>query len=241
MFKKLRKSSLLTFSVGLRFGKTKTITQVAPMSRPDVSFPSAEEGLSLHLRLCDLDPAAPADVCRAYLGPLVGWIAVKYPHIDPSLHETAVHEALFTYVQKPLSFDPRRGSLAAYLRMAAQGDLLNLLRAEQRHHRQRLPWPVVEESTESGNLLGREEEPPLTLQRDEEAKAWQSLLHSVEERCTPEEKCVLDLMLAGEQSTVVFAEALGLSGLPMPDQKRHVKRVKDRIKKRLERGAPRHD
>ncbi len=50
-----------------------------------------------------------------------------------------------------------------------------------------------------------------------------------------EERRVMDLMLDGERKTRVYAEALGLSGLPAAEQKREIKRVKDRLKKRLER------
>ncbi len=62
-------------------------------------FPSREEGLALHLHLRDLNPAAVADVCQAYLNPLLTWIAGKYPRVDSHLRITAVHVALMTYAE----------------------------------------------------------------------------------------------------------------------------------------------
>jgi hypothetical protein len=47
-------------------------------------------------------------------------------------------------------------------------------------------------------------------------------------------------MLAGERATSAFAEAIGKANLPAAEQEREVKRVKDRVKKRLERGGGKH-
>jgi hypothetical protein len=47
----------------------------------------------------------------------------------------------------------------------------------------------------------------------------------------------LDLMREGEKRTVVFADAAGFSDLPPEEQAREVKRVKDRIKKRIQRAG----
>ena len=49
------------------------------------------------------------------------------------------------------------------------------------------------------------------------------------------ESRALDLLLDGERKTAVFAEALGIGHLPMKDQRAEVKRVKDKLKKRIER------
>src|SRR5215831_18039051 len=96
---------------------------VAPMSRPPHPFPSAEEGLALHHRLLVVDPLAPSDICSAYLGPLLDWVERRFPTVDAHLCQTAVHQALLTYVQHPARYDEARGDLALYLRMAARSDL----------------------------------------------------------------------------------------------------------------------
>jgi hypothetical protein len=210
------------------------------MSRPPHPFPLAEEGLTLHRRLLVADPLAPSDTCAAYLGPLLDWIERLFPTVDPHLRETAVHQALFSYVQRPARYDAARGDLALYLRMAARSDLWNLLRDEGRHHRGRVAWAAVELGEEGGNLCGREDEPPLRLVHGEEAAEREQFLRSVAEGLTDGERRVLDLMCAGERRTPVYAEALGLAGLPAEQQERDVKRAKDRIKKRIERGGGKH-
>jgi DNA-directed RNA polymerase specialized sigma24 family protein len=211
------------------------------MNRPHLSFPSLDEGLALHRRLQFQDVLAPSDVCAAYLEPLLDWLAGGFPRIEPHLREGAAHEALFDYVQHPDRYDPGRGDLAVYLRMAARADLLNALRREKRHHRGRVAWSAVELGEESGNLSGREEEPLLLLQRGEDAAERERILRSVAEGLTAPERRVLELMVAGERWTALYAEALGLHGLSAEEQEREVKRVKDRIKKRIQRGGRKHD
>jgi hypothetical protein len=211
------------------------------MSRARASFPSREEGLRLHVRLLEQDPVAPADVCGAYLEPLADWLDGTFRLGDPDLAQTAAGDALRKYVQAPQAYDPRGAGLAAYLRMAARSDLVNLLEKERRHHRQRVPWKVVELDEESGNIFGREDEPSRQLERAEEAAAWQDFLRSVQEGWTPAECRVLEMMLRGERRTEVFAAALGLDGLPSAEQEREVKRVKDRILARLKREGRKHD
>jgi len=48
---------------------------------------------------------------------------------------------------------------------------------------------------------------------------------------------VLDLQRCGERRTAVFAEGLGIADRPVSEQEAEVKRVKDRILKRLQRAA----
>jgi hypothetical protein len=208
---------------------------------PSSSFPSAQEGLSLHLRLCELDPAATADLCRACLDPLVHWLQTQFPKADPHLRQTAAHDALIDYVKAPERYHPDGCALPAYLRMAARRDLYNLLKREERHHHNRVAWSAVELGEEAGNIRGREEDPSRLLEDHEESQRWETLLRAVRQACTEAERRVLDLMLAGERDNTAHALALGITRLPAAEQDREVKRAKDRIKKRLEREGARHE
>ena len=49
------------------------------------------------------------------------------------------------------------------------------------------------------------------------------------------EQQFLDLMLHGERKTTIFARALGIEKLSPSAQESEVKRVKDKLKKRIER------
>ena len=47
---------------------------------------------------------------------------------------------------------------------------------------------------------------------------------------------VLELMLRKERKTAVYARAYGIEHLPVVEQRREIKRVKDRLQKRLNRA-----
>jgi RNA polymerase sigma-70 factor (ECF subfamily) len=158
------------------------------------------------------------------------------PAIHADLRETAAHDALISLIKNPASFDPARGDLAAYLRMSAQGDLINLLDKEGRHHQGRRPWHLVEHADEGRNNLGRDDDPSLPLRIAEEQEQANRVAPGFDgPGWTDAERRVVALMRRGERSTAVIADAMGLGSLPPEEQKREVKKVKDRIKKRLER------
>jgi biopolymer transport protein ExbD len=48
---------------------------------------------------------------------------------------------------------------------------------------------------------------------------------------------VLELMLDGERQTSVYVEILEIGHLSLEEREREVKKVKDRLKKRLERAG----
>src|SRR5947209_939922 len=110
--------------------------------------PSPEEGLELHRRLCEGDPAAWGDLARAYL-----------------------------------------------------------------------PLNSVELSPDAGKYLGREDDPSLRLRIAEEAVALRSSIPAaVLDGLSEAEGRAIELMLAGEWRTRVYAEACGLAHLPWPEQ-----------------------
>ena len=210
------------------------------MGPPACDFPAPEAGLLLHLRLCDGEADAPADVCAAYLTPLLDYFSRAFPHEDPHRVADAVHRALMDYVREPLRFDPGRGDLAAYLRMACRGDLLNLRAREARHHRGRVGWESVELGEPGGNCPGREEEPSRQLERAEEAAEADGILRRLTAGWGEAERRLLELILGGERRTEAFAAVIGLGGAAREEQEREVKRAKDRVKRRLARWGESH-
>ena len=100
-----------------------------------------------------------------------------------------------------------------------------------------MAWSVVELDEEDGNLFGREQEPLLRLEGEEEAEARQRLIRSVAESLPEPDRRVLELMQHGERRTAVYAEVCACADRPADEQARLVKRVKDRLKKRVQRGS----
>lgn len=208
---------------------------------PTASTPSPEEGRALHARLLADDPTAPADLAAAYLDSLTVWLEVRNPRLgDPHLCASAAEDAILSLIKQPNAYNPARLSLAAYLRMAAQGDLLNLLRAERRHGDRRAALAAVELSPVVGKYLWDDSADParVVMERaEEDATVAAPSLPGL----TPEEVRVLALMQLGERKTAAYARVLGCAHLPVAEQRRAVKRVKDRLQKRLARAGGDHD
>jgi RNA polymerase sigma-70 factor (ECF subfamily) len=203
-------------------------------------LPSEVSLCMLHERLLRGDPAATADFASAVLHPLIRRLGQVYPRVGQDLINQAAGETILGLIKKPASFDPHRASLEAYLMMAARGDLLNLLRKETRHRHRSLE--SVELSSDAGKYLGREDDPAQKLLVAEaEASLQDRIPAEVREGLTREEEAVLNLILHNERRTSEFVKGMGISHLSLDEQRRLVKRAKDRLKKMLERAGSYHE
>jgi DNA-directed RNA polymerase specialized sigma24 family protein len=172
------------------------------------------------------DAAATADFCAAFLGPLGAHLTARWPHADEHLVQEAAERAVLEALRRPDGYNPALSPLRAYLCRAARRDLSNLVRAEGRHHRGRIPFDLVADAGAPGN--------------EEEDDLWASLadprVAAVLAALDPVERAVWELMLAGERATAEYIPILNITNWPTDEQEREAKRVKDRIKKRLQRA-----
>ncbi len=212
------------------------------MTVSPVTSPSEEEARALYERLLAGDPTAPSDFAVAYLDCLTDWLVKhNWSTLHPNDCATAAGEAILALIKNPKTYNPKRQTLEVYLRKSAQGDLMNILRSERRHRKGRADWEAVEHSSAAGKYLGDEETNPefVLERRQEEARTTinlPSVPESVQAGLTSEEEKVLELIQMRERRTAVYAVALGISQLSFGEQKKEVKKVKDRLKKRLERA-----
>ncbi len=193
-----------------------------------------EEGRALHARLLAEDPTAPRDVAFAYLDSLTDWLIDRNKRVHPNDCSTAAEDAILELIEHPERYDPERQTLEVYLRISASGDLKNILRSERRHD-----GPRVELDPER---LGSSREDPAVIwesraeEEGEEAKLRSLTPASVQASLTEPEEKALRLMQVGERKTAAYAVALEITHLPFKEQQKEVKRVKDRLQKRLERS-----
>lgn len=194
-------------------------------------------------RLLADDPTAPSDLAVAYLDPLITWLQRRWPALDPADAFTAASEAIINLAKDPRTYVPERQTLWYYLRMSARGDLKNLQAKEARHrsHLSAVSWDDVEHAPDLGKYVVDEAaDPAEVVERVEDLRARLrelKLPDRVRAGLAPEEEKVLELMRLNERRTELYARALGLEGLAPAEQRREVKRVKDRLKKRLERAS----
>ena len=182
----------------------------------------------IHTRLLSNDPTAPAELVEGVLNSLIGRLSKKFPDLYRSdLLYDAVTDALMEYIKTPSKFDPSKRGLFGYLLMAAKGDLLNTLDKMQRRGEKEIIVENVEVQELSRNngldLPAVEDRIDIRTVRQELEKLFDK----------PEDRGIAHLILQGERSTDAYADILGIESLPLDEQRRLVKRHKDRIKKRI--------
>lgn len=198
-------------------------------------------GYTLHQLLLDGDPTASAQIAENYMPWISEQLGKRYPNLpDPYLINTAVTDALISYLGRPEQYDPTKGNLAIYLRMSANGDLLNLLKRSKKETNKFRLGKIVE-------LDDPDVEHEVEIQDEFDLEAWvlnqQSPVWEWLPQLLPDpiDREFLSLMLEGVRETEPYADVLGLSGHPTEEQIAIVKRSKDRLKKKLQRNIKRSE
>lgn len=207
------------------------------MTRPRGSIRTVDPAEQrLLARLLDEDPTAAADLAEAYLPPLVAVLRRRYPQVDPHLAETAAIDAVLSVAERPAQVDLARLSLTGYLAMSARGDLLNALKRSMRQQQRESALDSFEQSDLDRKLLQG------ALAIDPVGDSVATSLAAAEARARidsavadPVERKALELMISGERRTGPYAALLGIEHLSQHDQEHAVKKLKDRLTKRLAR------
>lgn len=192
---------------------------------------SAAFGRGIHRRLLSHDPIAPAQLARVYLEPVVTHLRTHFPDVrDRELLWDAAADAILNYAEDPSTYDPQKRGLFGYLKMSARGDLLNALDRESRRKN-------VELYAADGNRLQEDKVEEYAVERDPEAVARsdETMRRVYEALPDSRDRRFLDLMMDQVRETRAFAEVLGIENEDDAEQRRIVKRNKDRIKKRIQR------
>jgi RNA polymerase sigma-70 factor, ECF subfamily len=196
--------------------------------------------LTLHEKIVSGDSLGPSMLAELVVPRIVESLRRKY-HAVPDQHliDTAVADAMLTYLRAPEKFDKDRGSLIGYLWMAAEGDLLNSLKQEKTRGERWREEKVVE-------LQPRPAEYRLEKRADnpEDIYAFVEGQHRVSEQigsvlADPIDREIAQLMLDGVRETEEFARVLGILDDNDGTRTLIVKRHKDRIKLALRRKLKR--
>jgi RNA polymerase sigma-70 factor (ECF subfamily) len=183
----------------------------------------------IHNRLLENDPTASAELVEGTLETLIDRLQSKFPSTESELILDAVTDALMSYIKKPSQFDPEKRSLVGYLSMSARGDLLNAFEKIRRRNIREIPLEDVELNPLNGNIIAKSNNLIQSLDAKKISKAIKDLFSN------PIDQKLADLIIDGERSTEAFAKVLGIESVSIKEQRREVKRHKDRIKKRLSR------
>ncbi len=191
--------------------------------------------------MLDGERTAPARLASLLIEPLVRRVRQSVTGIDEPQVRSTCCQTLANYLSNPEAYEQSRGPLLAWLALDARGDVLNEL-ASARSRREVVDIAVVELRGAAGNVFT---EASVFRPVDEEAldnadphDLSADVLATIREHAagfSPEDAAMIELMGEGVRETAAYAEVLGISHLPINDQRAAVKREKDRLTRRLER------
>ena len=195
-----------------------------------------KQGKLLHERLRAGDVTAPAEIAEIYLGLVARQLYRKYPNLDDShLIPTAVEDALISYFNRPDQYDPNKLSLFGYLRMSANGDLLNAMKQYKAQAEKLVSIDYVEVDYSDSEQRVRVQDDfdleSFVITRSD--PIWERLADLLPD---PMDQEIVLLIMDRVRDTEVYGDALGISNLSRAEQMAVVKRHKDRIKKVLKRN-----
>jgi hypothetical protein len=180
-------------------------------------------------------------MARLVLESLVRRVRRSVGGIDESQVRSTCCQTLARYLLSPEEYEPSRGPLLAWLTLDARGDVLNEL-ASARARREVVDVATVELRGGTGNVFTEaaalssvEEE---ALDHADPYDLPPDVLATIREHAagfSPEDAAMIELMGEGVRETAAYAEVLGITHLPAPEQQAAVKREKDRLTRRLER------
>jgi hypothetical protein len=111
---------------------------------------------------------------------------------------------------------------------AAWCNAVDRLRSESRRRAREGEYALWRRLDADGREIG-------AVEAAHDVEALRSRLADVDFRLSPAERRALRLLFEGERATSVWARVLALEDRPTPEQRRAVKRVRDRLLKRLRR------
>lgn len=160
----------------------------------------------------------------------------KHARIDEQLIIGAVNEAFWGYYRNPNTYAPKKSSIKRFLEVAAERDLLNILRKEGKllDNKEALPENVELEQIFWNRVTKEGNSPEDNLIFLEGLEAINKELEQHFDN--PRDIELAKLILAKEREMEKYSHVLELVNLPVNDQRNEVKRHKDRIKKVLERN-----
>lgn len=199
------------------------------------------EEYAFHQRVLAADPVAFSQLAERLYASLVRDTGARARShagkaVDMTLVEEAVGQTLLDYNDHPERYNPEQSALHSYLVMAAYRDFQNSLSKEYRH--------TGRQATLSGEGLVELEVPDGRSEIDGllsriSAQEWWSLVEGTFNE--PADRQLVLMLANGVRATESYARVLGITGLPVEEQQREVKKAKDRVLKRLKRLGEAHD
>ena len=223
-------------SVALRLAlcdpRSRAVTRPDPASQATLLRPAAPitthqaDALAcLHSRLIHGEADAVERIFAILLPDLRRTLTKGFRRVPTDWIHDSVVDALLEYYRNPARFDPARGvPLSKWLEYPARRNLVNRMDLERRrqHHEVAVPDRDLEAYV-----------PRLSPCRDR--RDFVNLIRSLLVGLSAVERIVFRVWSCEERRTFVFSRELELTDRPQDEQRAAVKRIKDRVLKRLRR------
>lgn len=193
-----------------------------------------EVGRALHQLLLNGDSLASSTIAELYFPLLEAHLKRRYYKVDNELRWDAITQAYFSYIENPTAYNPAKLGLLAYLKMAAEQDLRNALAKQTRRNRNLTSLDNVAVIVPDGNINIEEQ----IIQRERLDELRKARLRKQQIVADNEvDRQLLELLQSGVRATVEFAKVLNIEHLSVEEQRREVKRHKDRLRVYLKRNT----
>jgi RNA polymerase sigma-70 factor (ECF subfamily) len=189
--------------------------------------PNQETQIKLHQRVSKGDPSAFSELCVIALPYLEHRFRIHFRGED--WHDFVI-DTLINYQQNPRKYDPeKKATLLNYLYMDARGDYLNHLEKMQRQPVLAPIFDVVGGAWEIADADVEDDDDDFDAPfGDYDLDTLIGFL-GLESR----DQSLLRLMVSGYQPRAVYADVLEITHLPIEQQRREIKRHKDRLRQWL--------
>lgn len=188
---------------------------------------------AIHEALLAGDRTASRDLVNTCTSQLYAILKHRYSVFSQETVQDAVNDALIALIVHPERYSPSRGSLINYLVHIGANKLKDQLRSYRRRANELAVGGTVELAEAEANAHGGDG----TGEWDAPAGAdllspdVEALL--VEILPEPQDRRIWELICDGRTAVADFAEVIGIDDLPPEEQRREVKRHRDRVQKRV--------
>ncbi len=151
------------------------------------------------------------------------------PSFNPHMVEEAVGQALLDYNDEPERYDPERSTLRSYLGMMAHSHFRDARKKEQRYADHQVSFSLL-------SALEMEQQLASSTEEVENAFVVKESLEQLNAAFTdPIERRIVSLIVNRVRSRDPYVRVLNLQHLSEPEQRKEVKRVRERLVKRMRR------
>ena len=200
----------------------------------DLPNPDERELRRLHQELCiGDDPNVPTLFAELVIPPLRRRFRRK-AGADVDAVDSLIDMSVARYLAEPHRYDPGRGPLLAFLWRDIDGDRKNELESLAARRRHEIPDSDAVELRCSDWNLSAEEEALDELDPFDLPKPLSDAALAEVAAFSAQDQQLVALLVSGVRETSAYVQVLGIEYLPPNEQKRTVKRHKDRLTKRLE-------